>query len=106
MYKSLAGCSTMSANRSARVVGRALLLVSLRCCCWELGAGNRGGREGKGEGGGEDGGCLGGDQARSRSTSSRAIRKACLLIWLIQRQLFFSFFSFPFFSPLLTTFTK
>lgn len=88
MCKSLAGRSTMPANRSARVVGRTLLLVSLQCCRWEQGT-REGGKEDERMRGRNEGGCLGGGQARSRSTSSRAIRKARLLIWLIQRLRFF-----------------
>lgn len=58
MYKSLAGRSTMSANRSARVVGRALLLVSFQCCRRELGTGE--GEEVEGTGAGKREGVWGG----------------------------------------------
>lgn len=55
----------MSANRSARVVGRALLLVSLRCRRWELGTGEGGGVGGWGRGRKEGGGrVLGGGGIR------------------------------------------
>lgn len=103
MYKSLAGRSTMSANRSARVVGRALLLVSLRCCRRELGAGEGGAVEGTGAGKRE--GVWGGSGTKPLN-KLKSYQESPPFNLVNSEAAFFSLFLLPFFSPLLMTFRK